>query len=66
MIYRKNLPLWERGLRTFLALVLIGLSLWLETSSLLQWIMSINAIVLVVTGFFGYCPACHLMGRKPQ
>lgn len=61
---KRNLPVWERALRVVsaLALIAIGLSGWL-TSTLLLGVWAI-ALTLAVTGLFGFCPACALVGRK--
>ncbi|MBM7841808.1 YgaP family membrane protein [Herpetosiphon giganteus] len=66
MLYRKNLPSWERWVRSIVALALVGVALWLAPTAIVQWLSIISALVLLVTGMVGYCPACHLMGRKPQ
>jgi hypothetical protein len=62
---QRNLPAWERAARLGGALLLAcaGL-LWLPAG----WPVALalgSALVLGLTGVFGFCPACAMAGRKP-
>lgn len=61
--YAKNLPVWERLVRIALsaAVVVYGLTLpgpW-------SWGVVASAVGFAVTGLFGFCPACAMIGRRP-
>lgn len=66
MFFRKNLPGWERVLRTaagvaVLAGGLLGPGL---AGTPVGIIVAASGGVTILTGFFGYCPACALAGRR--
>ena len=63
MIYRKNLPGWERLMRLGTALVL-GLCAWLFRDSALGLVFAAGAIMIALTSAFGFCPACAMVGRR--
>ena len=64
MLYRKNLPNWERWLRVMMGLALIVYGLFGASSLFLTLLALVGALVVIVTGFMGYCPACAVAGRK--
>lgn len=64
MVYRKNLPVWERVVRAALAVALIGYALWFAPSALLSAVAGVSAIMVAVTGAVGYCPMCAIAGRR--
>lgn len=68
MLYlKRNLPMWERRLRTAGAIALVAAA-WLTgipVGGLLFWLMVASAATLVITGVVGFCPACALFSRKP-
>ena len=62
--FKRNLPMWERGIR-----ILSGAAVgWLVangmTSGTLTWLAIATAATLVSTAFVGFCPACAMMGRR--
>jgi len=63
VLYIKNLPVWERILRVVVGVVLVGLTL---SGIVGTWGIAIisAAVVLLLTGFIGFCPACALAGRR--
>ena len=64
MFYAKNLPAWERAVRIVLGLAgLIYAALNLGTSTLAVGV-GITAATLALTGLFGFCPMCAMVGRK--
>jgi len=66
MLYRKNLPGWERVARAVAGVTMMlcgffgpGLS---ETPA--GMILSAAGAMTLLTGFVGFCPACAMVGRK--
>ena len=62
-LYRKNVPTFERWLRITTAMVAVGISLRVLPAPW-SWVGAVSAIGIALTGFFGYCPACAIVGRK--
>lgn len=65
MVYQKNLPPWERWVRVAVGLTLAGWSVLGTNSQLITALAVVSAVVIIGTGFIGYCPACAMIGRKP-
>jgi DUF2892 family protein len=65
VLYQKNLPIWERGLRVLVGLALVGYAVVWAPSMLVLAIALFSAVFVIGTGFVGYCPACAMVGRKP-
>lgn len=68
MLFRKNLPVWERALRSAGGLLLIASGLlgpWFAGSPV-GYIVAVAGVMAVLTGFVGYCPACAVVGRRPR
>jgi len=66
MWYRKNVGGWERAARLIGGgLMLICGAVALHASPL-GLLLSGAGVVTLVTGVFGYCPACAIAGREPQ
>ena len=65
MFYRKNIGGKESAARVMAGLLLIGVSLTQLGSTPLGWILAASGAGMALTGLFGYCPACALMGREP-
>ena len=63
MLVRKNLPKWERWLRMIAGMTLVTYGLIGAPSVLIAALALVSAVVVLVTGFVGYCPACALAGR---
>jgi hypothetical protein len=62
MLYRKNIYAWEQWSRIVLGVALIALGLFGPPGG---WIVALVGAGLGVTGIFGWCPACAMIGRKP-
>jgi hypothetical protein len=62
MFYRKNLPSWERAMPVILGAVMIGFGLVSFAAPLGYLIAGIGAVA-ILTGFFGFCPMCAMVGR---
>jgi hypothetical protein len=67
MFYRKNLPGWERAMRVVAGLVLVAWGLIGFPAAALGYLIAAGGAVAILTGFFGFCPMCVMVGRKlPQ
>lgn len=64
MIFQKNLPLWERTLRTCIGLALAIGALLMPTEPWLKWVLVASGVSFVAMGFVGFCPMCAMFGRK--
>lgn len=69
MLYPKNVPNIERALRVILgiglvAFVIFGQATLSGFSPLITGLVIFSALLLVITGFVGWCPACAMVGRK--
>ena len=64
MFYRKNVFAWEQLLRIIAGLAMIGGGL-LYLAGWPGYALAMSGAALAVTGIFGYCPACAMVGRKP-
>jgi hydrogenase/urease accessory protein HupE len=62
-IYTKNVPAVEQGLRIAVALGLLVALVWV-TSPWLRYALGAAAGMALLTGVFGFCPACYLAGRR--
>lgn len=63
MFYLKNVPNWERVLRIVMGLMALGFAVmgWGATMAVGA---GITGAMLSMTGLFGFCPMCALVGRK--
>lgn len=65
MFFAKNLPLWERVLRSLLGLALVAYGLLGPLAGALGGYAIAGAgVVAALTGFVGFCPMCALVGRR--
>lgn len=68
-LYPKNVPNGERILRMAIGAVLIVVAFSVDAmfgipSALWVGFLLFNAAFVIVTGFYGWCPACAFAGRK--
>ena len=64
MLYRKNLPGWERAVRTIAGAAMIGYGLWAMPGAMAGYLIAGTGAVGLLSGFFGFCPMCAMVGRK--
>ena len=70
MFYRKNLPGWERAMRAVGGAVMIAYGLFGipglpgMPGALAGYLIAGTGVVAILTGFFGFCPMCAMVGRK--
>lgn len=65
MLYRKNVGSKESVLRVLGGVLMVAGSLALLGSTPRGWVLAASGVGLVLSGLFGYCPACAMVGRKP-
>ena len=66
MLYRKNLPVWERTIRVVAGIVM-GLCGFLGpglAGTPVGLVIVAAGGMTLLTGFFGFCPACAIVGRR--
>jgi len=70
MFYRKNLPGWERVMRLVGGIVMIAYGLFGMPGlpgmpgAMAGYLIAGTGAVAILTGFFGFCPMCAMVGRK--
>ncbi|MCB8822825.1 YgaP family membrane protein [Microvirga rosea] len=65
MIYRKNLYSWEQVLRVIVGLAAAAGGIWMWPGSVVGYAVAACGVMFAVTGIFGFCPACAMIGRRP-
>jgi len=63
MVYVKNVPNGERLLRVVLGAAVAGAGIAM-VGGMAGWLIAASAGGLVLSGLFGFCPACAMVGRK--
>ncbi len=63
MFYVKNVPTWERALRVIAGLAVAAWSV-LALGGPWGTAVALSAAGIVLSGLFGFCPACAMVGRK--
>ncbi len=64
MLYRKNLPGWERAVRTLGGVGMIAYGLMAISGTISGYVIAGAGAVAILTGFFGFCPMCAMVGRR--
>jgi hypothetical protein len=64
MFYRKNVFAWEQIARLVIGAATIGGSFY-YLGGWPAWLVAATGLYLMLTGIFGFCPACAMIGRKP-
>lgn len=64
MFYAKNVPNWERILRIVMGVMALVFAAMNWGSSGLAAGAGIMGAMLAMTGLFGFCPMCAMVGRK--
>jgi len=65
MLYRKNVGSKEGLARVLGGVLIVACSLTVVGTAPLGWVLAASGVFTVLTGLFGYCPACAMVGRKP-
>jgi hypothetical protein len=66
MFYRKNVGPKERWARGVSGALMGGCGLLVLSFTPLGWLVAGAGVMTVLTGLFGFCPACAMVGRKLQ
>jgi hypothetical protein len=67
MLYRKNVGSMEAWGRVLLGALIVAGSLMQLGTTPLGLALAASGVFTALTGLFGYCPACAMVGRKlPQ
>lgn len=64
MFYVKNVPAFERILRLALGAATVLLGFWIDKGPMVTGLVIGSGLIAALTGFFGFCPMCALVGRK--
>jgi hypothetical protein len=64
MLYVKNLPGWERAVRMLMGAGLIAAALAYFGPTTVGWAMGLGGATAMLSGLFGFCPACAMVGRR--
>ncbi|SAL50118.1 YgaP family membrane protein [Caballeronia humi] len=62
--FQKNLPVWERSLRTIVGLAVVVGAFLVPLEPWLKWALAASGASFVAMGFIGFCPMCAMAGRK--
>jgi hypothetical protein len=60
----KNVGKTDKMVRVFLAIVLAGLDYFKVVTGEYSWILTVVAIVLLVTSFVSFCPLYKILGKN--
>ena len=64
MFYRKNLPGWERVTRLVGGVAMIAGGLLGLPGTPVGYLIAGAGAMAIMTGFFGFCPMCAMVGRR--
>jgi hypothetical protein len=65
MFYRKNMGPKERVARLVIGGSMIGYAL-VVAGIAAGWPMAAGGAMVIMTGMFGFCPACAMVGRRHE
>ena len=65
MIYRKNLYPWEQVVRVMVGMATVAGGYWMWRDTLLGHAVAASGVMSALSGLFGFCPACWMIGRSP-
>jgi hypothetical protein len=64
MMFKRNLPGWERIARATAGIGLLVAPAVLPLGAGLGWVAGLSGAMLLVSSLLGFCPACALAGRR--
>lgn len=64
MLYVKNVPGWERAVRVLMGVGLLAASVAYFGPTATGWVAGLAGAMAMMSGLFGFCPACAMVGRK--
>ena len=66
MMFKRNVPGWERLVRAAAGLGLIAAVAVMPLAGVAGWTVGLGGAGLILSSLLGFCPACALMGRRPS
>ena len=63
MLYRKNVPGWERWTRVAAGVLMAVCGLYFLPGTMLGYLAA-TGVFIALTGFVGFCPMCYVVGRR--
>ena len=64
MIFKRNVPGWERALRATCGVMLLVVAAMVPLSGWPMWAVLAGGAGLLFSAAVGFCPACALAGRR--
>jgi len=64
MIFKRNVPGWERGLRAACGIALLIMAAMMPLADWPLWAVLASGAGLLGSAAMGFCPACALAGRR--
>ena len=64
MLYQKNVTSWEQVARVVAGLAMTVYGLMALPGLAVGYAVAAGGLMVGMTGLFGYCPACGMLGRK--
>ena len=64
MIFKKKVSGFERLCRIFIGSSIACLGFLFAPTALVMWITIATGLILLCSGFIGFCPMCSIMKRK--
>lgn len=64
MLFKRNIPGWERLVRAALGVALLGVVLAAPIQGWLAWAVGGSGAAALLSSLMGFCPACALAGRR--
>jgi hypothetical protein len=64
MLYRKNVRGWEQITRLLAGAAMVACGMIGLTGNPVGYLVAGVGVATMLTGLFGYCPACAMAGRK--
>jgi len=64
MLFKRNVPGWERIVRAVVAIGLLIAVVAVSLAGMVGWIVGLSGAGLLTSSLLGFCPACALVGRR--
>lgn len=64
MLFKRNIPGWERLARAALGIALLGAVFAVPMQGWLAWLVGGSGAMALFSSLMGFCPACALVGRR--
>lgn len=64
MVYRKNIYRWEQIFRLAVGAAMAIYGVFAMPGAVMDYLVIATGAFVALTGLFGFCPACAMVGRK--